>query len=260
MIAEHDAVLFDLDGVIFTGSVAVPYAVDAVQRLRDMGTRCVFVTNNASRTPKEIAIHLASFGLHVDAADIVTSPQVAVRALGGLVPDGCAVLVVGGAGLREEVVAAGYRCVARADQDPAAVIQGLAPSVCWTDLAEAGFAIQAGAVWVATNSDPTLPTERGLAPGNGSLVQIVATAAGRQPDVVAGKPEPALFHLAAERVGARYPLVVGDRLDTDIAGGRRAGMHTALVLTGVTRVVEEGDPQPDHVLRDLRELFTDAAQ
>jgi glycerol 3-phosphatase-2 len=105
-----------------------------------------------------------------------------------------------------------------------------------------------------------LPTERGVAPGNGSLVQVVATVVGRQPDVIAGKPNPALFELGAERLEAVRPLVVGDRLDTDIAGGQRAGMRTALVLTGITRSVANGDPQPDYVLRDLRGLFADVAQ
>jgi len=260
VIDHHDAVLFDLDGVIFTGSVAVPHAIETVHRLRQQGVRCAFVTNNAFRTPEEIAAHLATFDLHVDPADIVTSPQVAVRELSRLVPDESAILVVGGGGLRAEVVSSGFRIVASASDQPGAVIQGFAPTACWTDLAEAGFAIQAGAVWVVTNADLTLPTERGVAPGNGSLVAVVAAAAGRQPDVVAGKPEPALFEFAAARVGARRPLVVGDRLDTDIAGGRRAGMRTALVLTGVTSAVAETDPQPDYVLSDLRGLFADGAQ
>jgi glycerol 3-phosphatase-2 len=260
VIDDHDAVLFDLDGVIFAGSVAIPHAVDAVQRLQAQGVRCAFVTNNALRTPEEIATHLAGFDLNVDPADIVTSPQVAVRELGRLVPAASAVLVVGGAGLRDEVTAAGYRIVTGAADEPAAVIQGFAPTIGWAHLAEAGFAIQAGAVWIATNADPTLPTERGVAPGNGSLVQVVATVVGRQPDVIAGKPNPALFELAAERLGAVRPLVVGDRLDTDIAGGQRAGMRTALVLTGITRNVAQSDPQPDYVLRDLRGLFADVAQ
>ena len=155
---------------------------------------------------------------------------------------------------------AGYRIVADAAEHPTAVIQGFAPTVGWTDLAEASFAIAAGAAWIATNPDTTFPTERGLAPGNGSLVRAVATAVGREPDFVAGKPDPALFHLAASRLHAQRPLVVGDRLDTDIAGGISAGMRTALVLTGVTSVVTESDPQPDAVLRDLRDLFIDLEQ
>ena len=260
MIADHDAVLFDLDGVIFTGSVAVPHAVASVERLRSQGIRCAFVTNNASRTPREIAEHLGTFGLLVDPKDVVTSPQVAVRELGRFIAALDRVLVVGGTGLREEVSSAGYRIVAGAAEEPMAVIQGFAPTVAWTDLAEASFAIAAGAAWIGTNPDTTFPTERGLAPGNGSLIRAVATAVGREPDFVAGKPDPALFHLAAARLGAQRPLVVGDRLDTDIAGGQRAGMRTALVLTGVTSVVTEADPKPDAVLRDLRDLFTDPEQ
>lgn len=260
MIADHDAVLFDLDGVIFTGSTVVPHAVASVDRLRAQGVRCAFVTNNASRTPREIAEHLASFGLLVDPADVVTSPQVAVGELSRFIAAQDLILVVGGAGLREEVVSAGYGIVSGAQESPKAVIQGFAPTVGWTDLAEASFAIAAGAAWIATNPDSTFPTERGLAPGNGALIRAVATAVGREPDFVAGKPDPALFHLAAARLGAERPLVIGDRLDTDIAGGQRAGMRTALVLTGVTSDVAEHDPKPDYVLRDLRDLFADLEQ
>jgi glycerol-1-phosphatase len=260
VIADHDAVLFDLDGVIFTGSVAVPHAVASVNRLRAQGIKCAFVTNNASRTPRQIADHLATFDLLVDPADVVTSPQVAVLELGRLISAGERVFVVGGAGLREEVASAGYRIVSDCATHPAAVIQGFAPTVGWTDLAEASFAIAAGAAWIATNADPTFPTERGLAPGNGALIRAVATAVGREPDVISGKPDPALFHLAAARLGAKRPLVVGDRLDTDIAGGQRAGMRTALVLTGVTARAADHDPQPDCVLRDLRDLFAGPEQ
>lgn len=248
-----DALLLDLDGVIFTGDVAVPFAVEAINQIRAMGYPCVFVTNNASRSPAEIAAHVSAFGLPTNAPDVVTSPDVAVSMIG--VPVGSAVLVIGSSWLAQSVADAGYRVVHSADDAPAAVIQGFAPTVGWRDLAEACFALHAGARWIATNPDVTLPLERGLAPGNGSLVAAVANAVGRLPDAVAGKPEPDLFIAAAARVGAEHPLVVGDRLDTDIAGGQRAGMRTALVLTGVTQSADHFDPAPDAVLTDLRDLI-----
>jgi glycerol 3-phosphatase-2 len=255
MIGGHDVVLFDLDGVVFTGSVAVPHAVATIEALRERGVRCGFITNNAQRTPQQVADHLAQFGLAVDVADIVTSPMVAAEVLQTMIPAGSPVLVVGGAGVRDAVTDAGFRVVESADDEPAAVVQGIAPTICWPHLAEACYAIAAGARWIATNPDPSLPTERGFAPGNGAMVAAVAMAVGRGPDIVAGKPEPALFHAAARRLAARNPLMVGDRLDTDVAGGQGAGIRSALVLTGVTKQVGPDDPQPDLVLRDLRDLL-----
>jgi len=255
---KADALLFDLDGVIFTGSLAVPHAVETVLTLREHGYPCLFATNNASRSPAELAAHMSSLGLPAVADDVVTSPEVAVGFIAA--PAGSPVLVVGSPWLAQVVRDAGFTVVAGADDAPVAVIQGFAPTVGWPDLAEASYAISRGAQWIATNPDLTVPLERGLAPGNGSLVGAVANAVGRQPDAVAGKPEPGLFWAAAARVGATEPLVIGDRLDTDIEGGRRAGMRTALVLTGVTKPAEHFDPQPDAVLADLRDLITLVAQ
>ncbi len=256
-----DAVLADLDGVVYKGAGAIPHAVESLNAAGASGRRVGYITNNASRTPQTVAEQLASFGLDVTANDIVTSPQAAVKLLAGLIPAGATVLVVGGDGLIAEVAGAGFATTESADDHPAAVIQGFGPHVGWTELAEASFALQAGdgttVPWVATNTDWTIPVARGIAPGNGTLVAAVHTAAGRLP-VVAGKPETPIFTEAVDRFGASSPLFIGDRLDTDILGANRAGIPSALVLTGIDRakqVLAAGaDSRPTFILQDLREL------
>ncbi len=256
-VAGRDAVLFDLDGVVYKGSLAIPHAVDSINSL---AVRVGYLTNNASRRAETVAEQLRGFGLHAEADDVVTSPQAAMRLLIDRVAPGSPVLVVGGDGLTSEVEKAGFRLVASADDGPAAVVQGFAPHVAWTDLAEACFALQGGGEnvhWIATNTDWTIPVERGTAPGNGTLVSAVHTAVGRLP-VVAGKPEVAIFEASVDRFGAAAPLFVGDRLDTDILGANRAGIPSALVLTGIDGpkqvLAADKDSRPDFILRDLREI------
>ena len=170
------------------------------------------------------------------------------------------ILVVGGEGLITEVEAAGFRVTDSAEDTPAAVIQGFAPTVGWTHLAEASFALHTGIPWVATNTDWTIPVARGIAPGNGTLVSAVHLAVGRLP-VFAGKPERAIFDFARDKFAASNPLVVGDRLDTDILGANRSGMRSALVLTGIDgpkqALAAADDQQPTYILGDLRELSMD---
>ena len=259
-----ELILADLDGVIYRGLDPIPYAVEsinaAVRRIR-IG----YITNNASRTDSLVAKHLGDLGLSVNPEDVVTSPQAAVKLLADLVEPGDTVLVVGGEGLVSEVVKAGFVPTASALDMPAAVIQGFDPTVGWLQLAEATYALQAdadgrGIPWVATNMDWTIPQARGTAPGNGTLVSAVHTAVGRLP-VVAGKPEVAIFEAALERFGAiaaTATLVIGDRLDTDILGANRAGMRSALVLTGIDQAKQvlaaDKDQRPEYILDDLRQL------
>ncbi len=257
-----DLLLADLDGVVYTGPTALPYAVESINRAQRT-TRVGYLTNNASRTDATVAAHLTELGLHVAAEDVITSPQAAMVLLAGLVPAGSTILVVGGDGLVDELQKAGFAITRSAEDDPAAVVQGFAPEVGWTQLAEASFALQARPgrdelPWVATNTDWTIPQARGIAPGNGTLVSAVHTAVGRLP-IVAGKPERPIFDAALARFGATSPLFIGDRLDTDILGANRAGMPSALVMTGIDRakqvlaVAEESRPR--YLLGDLRELF-----
>ncbi len=254
-----DLLLADLDGVVYRGAEAIPHAVESINRAHE-DHRVAYITNNASRTPESVAGQLQGLGLHVAADEVVTSPQAAVRLLAELVPPGSLVLAVGGEGLRSELERAGFAMTDSAVDGPAAVIQGFAQEVGWAQLAEAAYALQgAGAEipWVATNTDWTLPTARGVAPGNGTLVSAVHSAVGRLP-VVAGKPEVAIFEEAIARFGGARPLFLGDRLDTDILGANRAGIDSALVLTGIDRAKQvlaaDAHSRPTYLLEDLRGL------
>ena len=227
-----DVALVDLDGVTYKGPHAIPSAPPALEAARGRGLRVLYVTNNANREPETVAAHLTELGMRAAPDEVVTAAQAAAALLADHIAAGAPVLVVGGAGLRTAVTHAGYRIVASAADKPAAVVQGFAPEVGWRDLAEATYAVGNGATFVASNLDITLPTEHGFAPGNGSLVGVVTSATGITP-VSAGKPQPEMFHLAARRAAAHRPLVIGDRLDTDVEGARAAGYPGLLVLTGV---------------------------
>ena len=229
----YDAALVDLAGVPYRGPHPVPEAAPALVAARAAGMRIVFVTNNASRGADEVARHLTGVGIDASPAEVMTAGQAAARMLEGKVAPGAKVLVVGGTGLRAVIEERGFVVVDSADDHPAAVVQGWHPDVGWRQLAEAAYAVRDGAYFLATNLDLTLPNDRGLAPGNGSLVQAVVTASGVEPDS-AGKPAPAMFHQAAALVGSKAPLVIGDRLDTDLAGANAAGFAGLLVLTGVS--------------------------
>lgn len=234
---SFDVGLLDLDGTVYVGTSAVPGAPAAVASARAAGLRIGFVTNNAARTPDEVAAQLTSLGITCAPDDVVTSAQVGARQLAALVRPGSGVLVVGGAGLWEAVRDEGMTPLDRAD-GAAGVVQGWAPDLSWSLLAEGAYALARGVPWVATNTDLTLPTGRGIAPGNGSFVALLQGVVGRSPGSVAGKPSAAMLLQAAERLSALRPLVVGDRLDTDIAGAVAAGMPSLLVLTGVSRPLD----------------------
>ncbi|MFB2583163.1 HAD-IIA family hydrolase [Herbiconiux sp. P15] len=260
-LAGIDTVLADLDGVVYQGPTAIPFAAESLSRVVEAGLRTGYVTNNASRTDAQVAEHLTSFGLTVAPHDVVTSPQAAMRLLTALVEPGATVLVVGGEGLTSEVEKAGLVVTRAASDSPAAVVQGFSPDVGWKQLAEASFALHDPAVhWVATNTDWTIPVAGGIAPGNGTLVSAVHTAVGRLP-VVAGKPEVAIFEEAITRFGttAATAAFLGDRLDTDTKGAKRAGLRAIHVLTGIDRAKQllaaPADCRPDFILDDLRQLF-----
>jgi HAD superfamily hydrolase (TIGR01450 family) len=230
---------------VYLGGVPIPGAAEALVKATGEGMRLAFVTNNASRTPAAIAAQLAGMGVPAGPADVVTSAQAAARLLSERLPAGAPVLVVGGVGLRMALRERGLRPVTNAAEHPAAVVQGYASDLSYGLLAEAALAVGGGAWFVATNADSTLPTPRGRQPGNGSLIQVITHATGVVP-VVAGKPEPPLHAEAVARTRARRPLVVGDRLDTDIEGATRAGTDSLLVLTGVTDPLEAVLAPPRH--------------
>ncbi|WP_245554932.1 HAD-IIA family hydrolase [Nesterenkonia alba] len=256
---QHDAVLFDLDGVLYAGPHAVDGAPQALEKLKAQGVPCAFVTNNASRSAEQIAEHLRELGIPAAPEEIYSSAPAGVALLQQHLTRGAKVLVTGSPSLRQLCEHAGYTVVHSADEAPEAVIQGFDPTLGWADLAEASFAINAGALWFATNLDRSVPRDRGIAPANGALVEAVSFATGQRPRA-AGKPEPVMFTQAGEGLQAQNPLVVGDRLDTDILGGNRAGYTTALVLTGVDTTeaaqAAEGDLRPNWIISTLDDLFT----
>lgn len=254
---QFETLLLDLDGVIYEGNNKVVDAAESITALRETGIKVGYITNNSSRKPETIADQLRGFGLELSLDDVISSAQAGVQLLTGMIPAGSKVLVVGGEGLRFEVKNAGFELVELSDDKPAAVIQGFAPEVGWKDLAEASYSIQAGAKWIATNQDWTIPREKGLAPGNGTLVSAVHTAVGQLP-VVAGKPERAIFETAMRKFGTKSAIYVGDRLDTDVVGANKAGLGSGLVMTGVTTRKEllaaKGDSRPAFILGTLKEL------
>ncbi|MER6948911.1 HAD-IIA family hydrolase [Nonomuraea sp. NPDC000554] len=245
LIDGYDTLLLDLDGVVYLGSHAVPCAPEALEEARGRGVRLAFVTNNASRTPAAIAAHLRELGVSATSADVVTSAQAAARLIAEQVPAGSPVLVVGGSGLRLAVRDRGLRPVTTARETPVAVVQGIAPGLSYGLLSEGALAVRQGALFVASNSDTTMPTGRGELPGNGAMVRVIATATGVEP-VYAGKPDPPLHRESMIRTGARRPLVVGDRLDTDIEGATNAGVESLLVLTGVATPLDLLTASPGH--------------
>ncbi len=257
---EHDCLLLDLDGTVFRGHELTDGANGSLEKVAG---RTLFVTNNASRSAGEVATHLHDLGLHATDDDFVTSAQSAAHLLAGQLSPESRVLVVGTESLAAEIAAVGLRPVRSFDDKPDAVVQGHSPDTGWAILAEAALAIRAGAVWVAANVDATLPTERGLLPGNGSMVAALRAATDSEPQV-AGKPAPTLLLDALARGDFRTPLVVGDRLNTDIAGANAAELPSLMVLTGVNSardaVYAVPEQRANFIGHDLRSLHQKAGE
>ena len=255
--AAYDTALLDLDGVVYLGGTGIPGAAEALGKAAGV-MALAYVTNNASRTPRAIGEQLADLGVPVRPESVITSAQAAARILAERLPRGSAVLVVGGTGLRLAVRERGLRPVSTAFDHPAAVVQGYQRNLGYPMLAEGALAVAAGALYVASNSDATMPSTRGRQPGNGALVQVIAVATGRDP-IVAGKPEPSMHREMMLRTGARRPLIVGDRLDTDIEGANRVDADSLLVLTGVSRPVDvllaPPHQRPSYLAADLTGLL-----
>lgn len=254
---QYDCLLLDLDGTVFRGHRPTEGAVESLQQIQ---SRKLFVTNNASRSADEVAEHLRELGFTADIDDVVTSAQSAANLLAAQLEPGSKVLIVGTEALADEITNVGLQPVHSFDDGPDAVVQGLSMKLGWSELAEAALAIRAGAVWVAANVDLTLPTERGLLPGNGSLVAALRAATDSEPQV-AGKPGPQLMKDAVGRGEFTSPLVVGDRLDTDIEGANAADLPSLMVLTGVNSardaVYAVPAQRPTYIGHDLRSLLDD---
>lgn len=257
LIDLHDSLLLDLDGVCYEGTNPIDHAAVVLNEVDESGKKLAYVTNNASRSTGEVAEKLASFGIPASADQIITSAIDAMYLLRDELEAGSKVLVVGSKPLEDLVVDSGFVAVRTAEDDVAAVIQGYDAGVGWAELSEAAYAINKGARFYATNLDTTLPTERGMALGNGSLVAAVSRATNRRA-AASGKPHPEIMIRAAEMVGAQKPLGVGDRLETDTAAAVSAHMPSMHVLTGVSSardvVGAKRGQRPSYLALDLRGL------
>lgn len=261
LVDEYDVVLLDLDGVVYIGGHAVPYAPEVLQEARQCGVRLGYITNNASRTPAQIAAHLTDLGVPATPDEVVTSAQAVATMVATRFPAGARVAVLGAEGLREAVHERGLVPV-DVDEDAEVIVTGYGPDVAWRAIMRAATRIRAGLPWFAANTDLTIPTAFGEAPGHGAQVDLLRRFADVAPPV-AGKPATPLFLEAQRRIGGDRVLMVGDRLDTDILGANRAGLDSLLVLTGVTtadQVAEaDGEERPTYLADDLRGLLQPAA-
>ena len=253
----YDALLLDLDGTTYLGKVAAPYAPEALAAAKSRGAACIYLTNNSGRSPQVVAAHLSEIAIPTEPSEVMNASQVAERHARTILPAGAKVLLVGGEGLRKAFANSIFEVVESADDCPDAVVQGLNEAATWADLSEAVLAIHRGAIHIATNMDATIPKERGPMVGNGSFVACVSNATGSKP-INCGKPEPLMFQMGAERVGASHPLAIGDRLNTDFQGAVAAGIDSFHVLTGISQAREillaAPNERPSYLGIDLREV------
>jgi HAD superfamily hydrolase (TIGR01450 family) len=249
--------MFDLDGVVYVDGHAVEGAAEGITTSRRAGAHVAFITNNASRTSRQVADHLRELGIDAEPDDVVTSSQAAARLLREAHGQGAAIAVLGTDGLLDALRSEGLEPVDVGDDRAVAIVSGYAPEVRWRVIMQAGVVIRNGLPWTATNTDLTLPTGDGPAPGHGVLVEMLSRFAGVRP-VVAGKPQRPLLDETLRRVGGRHPLMVGDRLDTDVAGAHNAGTDSLLVMTGVTDLAglaeATSDERPTWIGHDLSAL------
>jgi HAD superfamily hydrolase (TIGR01450 family) len=258
LAAGFGGVVFDLDGVVYLGEEVVAAAPAALDQVRGLGVKVAFVTNNSYRPPDRVVEKLNRLGVKAAEGEVLTSAQAAVRLLGGPEGlDGVAVMVVGGPGLRQALEEAGARLVdGPAWREAEVVAVGFDPDLTYARVRDATLAIRAGARFVGSNPDTTLPAPDGLWPGAGATLALLRASTGARPEV-AGKPERALLEEAAAAIGPGPYLMVGDRADTDLDGAVRLGWSTALVLSGVTRPADLPDlaAAPDHLLANVGGLL-----
>lgn len=249
--------IIDMDGVLWRGREPLPGMHDLFSTMRRASLPFVLATNNASASPASVQAKLASMGVEIHRDEVLGSAQATAAWLREQQPPGTSVYAIGEKALCDALQQAGYQLPMRSDGVHSVVV-GFDREVNWRKLKEAASAIHAGALFVGTNADPSFPYERGLAPGNGAILAALEAATGVNP-VIIGKPEPPLFNQALERIGspAQATLVLGDRLETDILGGKRAGLRTCLLLTGVTRRddLAGSSIQPDWIFEDLPDFL-----
>lgn len=257
VIDRLDALVLDLDGVFYRGEVTVPGSAEAVERLRAAGKKLLFVTNNSTRTESDVVAKLADHGVIVSEDEVLTSARVTTEVLLAKGLQGRTVYPIGGHGIRSALKEAGFRSLAGAEGTAAdIVVVGVDRSFDYETLRVASDAVRAGAVFIATNDDPTFPASNGLIPGAGAVVAAIEIASGRKAAVV-GKPNLPMMEAAARRLdGATSVAIVGDQPSTDLDGGRAMGWTTILVLSGVVGSDEAQlvRPVPDVIVPDLAAL------
>ena len=254
---RYDAFLFDLDGVLYRGSEPVPGAAGVVSRLRTLGKRLAFVTNNSGRTPETVAEHLRAVGEAAEAGEVETTALTTASLLARRRV--ASAYVVGEEGIRRALAGAGVEVVDGEPDRVDVVVVGWDRHANYASLRTASVLVQRGARLVATNPDASYPADDGMRwPGAGALLAAIETTTGVRGEVV-GKPEPPLLLAALERAGGGRPLLIGDRLDTDIAGAVACGWDSLLVLTGIATEEEAltGSIRPTYVGTDISALFDD---
>jgi HAD superfamily hydrolase (TIGR01450 family) len=258
IVDRYDAFLLDLDGVVFLGDEAAPGAREALAGLRDADKGLAFVTNNSSRSPRDLAERLVGLGVHAEPAEVETSALTTASALAdrGLQT----AFVIGESGLREALEERGIEVVGADAPRIDVVVVGWDRAADYAKLKDASNAVQRGAAFVATNDDASLPAPGGERwPGAGALLAAIETTTGARAEVM-GKPHAPIFRAALSRAGGGRPLIVGDRIETDIAGAANLGWDSLLVLTGISSAVDAAvvDPPPTYVGQDLSALFDPA--
>lgn len=246
--------IIDMDGVLYRGHRPLPGAKEFLHHLEERETAYILVTNNATRTPEQYAAELKEMGIEVSPQRILTSALATADYLGNLLPQGARLYLIGEGGLYSALAAQGFTF---GERDIEAVVVGMDRQLTYEKLKAATIAIRQGAQFVGTNPDKSFPAEEAIVPGAGAILAAIEAATGVQPTVI-GKPEPILFQMALQRMGAteKETAVIGDRLETDILGGQRCGLTTILVLTGISQQqdLEASDIKPDYVFPDLIHL------
>jgi len=265
MLTDHypqiRGLILDMDGVLWHDSQPIGNLPEIFSKIDSLGLKVTFATNNATRSVNEVLKKLTNFGVRINPEQIVTSGDATLRYLLRHYAPTSRVYVLGSESLREQVRKNGFTLID--EQEPVnadVVLVGLDPQVNYQKLADAGLLIRAGAKFIATNTDATYPTPRGLMPGAGTVVAAVIAASGQEPLVI-GKPKPTMFEQAMEIISTQpsETLCIGDRLETDVLGGQNAGCPTALVLTGVSTLEQANawQPQPTIITKDLSSLIYD---
>lgn len=260
MLPSHiKALILDMDGVIWKGDTPIGDLPATFRRIRERGLKFVFATNNGTKTPEEYQAKLAQLGVDVAPSQVVTSAMGIAFLLAKKHPPGAKIFMIGEEGIRAALEQKGFEIlgVERASEADA-VAMGIDRSINFQKVVEATLLVRAGKPFYTTNTDRTFPTPRGEIPGSGAWVSVITTATGVEP-VVAGKPYPYLMELGLKRLGTQKEetLVVGDRLETDIAAGQSVGCPTALVLSGVStkEQAQAWKPAPDIIAESLEALI-----